>query len=154
MCAVFVARFNKSQLQPLIQKEDGGKQQCSASPCSLTEDRRGGGMEFCFASAAPARDVCRVESRETDNPPAPSDEPAGADVLWHCGISPSIPSGQREEERRGEGRRLGLFSPLAFHRLAGPLALTYTYMIMKCHIFHSSCAQHFKGQEQSVVSVI
>lgn len=146
MCVVlkFVARLNKSQLQPLIQKEDGGKQQCSASPCSLTVDHRGWGMELCFESAAPARDACFVESREADAPP-PSmsqQELMGSGIV---GYLYQFPLG------RGERRRPGLFSKLAFHRLAGPLALTYTYMIMKCHIFHSSWARRFKGQEQSVV---
>lgn len=58
--------------------------------------------------------------------------------------------------RRGSGerRRVGLFPPLTFHRLAGPLALPFTYMIMKCHIFHSSGGLHFKGQEQCALSAM
>lgn len=140
----FGARF-KTQLQPLIQRgRTEGKQQCSASSRSLTEDYRGWGMELCFASVAPARDVCFVESGEWW--PLPLRRAGGS--RWDLAlrdISVKFPLG---EMREGRGGRV-CFHRSPFHRLAGPLALTHTYMIMKCHIFHLSWGRRFKGQEQS-----
>ena len=87
----------------------------------------------CYASAAPARDVCFVESGEADAPPATSSQGLMGSGIVGC--LHQFPLGTRGKER--EGRRPGLFPPLASRRLAGPMALTYTYMIIKCHIFHS-----------------
>lgn len=124
------------------------KRPCAILFCSLTVDYKGWGM-LCFASVNSAKDICFVESGGADAPP-PTDqqELMGSGIV---GYLHQFPLGRRGNRDR---KRVGLFPWLTFHRLAGPLALPYTYMIMKCHIFHSSWSLHFKGQEQSVLSVM
>lgn len=106
-------------------------------------------VKECCSLYAPARDICFVESGEAHSPP-----PTSQQELMGSGIVGYLHQFPLGRQGRGERRRVGLFPPLTFHRLAGPLALTYTYMIIKCHIFHLSGGRHFKGQEQSVLSVM
>lgn len=90
----------KAQLQPLMQRQRT-EETWSSNVLSLTVDCTGWAMELCFASVAPARDVCFVQSEEADAPP-----PTGLQELMGSGIVGYLhqfPLGGDE----GEGRRGG-----------------------------------------------
>lgn len=112
------------------------------------------GAVFCISGPC-QRHSPRGEQRDRQSPPTPP-LPTSQQELMCSGIVGHLhqfPLGR--EKKRGEGRGEGW---VCCHCLLsiGWQALwhTYTYMIMKCHIFRSSSTQCLKGQEQNVVSVI
>lgn len=107
-------------------------------------------MELCYASAAPARDVCFVESGEADTLPATSlQQLMGSGIV---GCLHQFPLGTRGRVR---GEEAGFVSATCFLQAGRSYGTNiYIYDNQMPHFSLEVEVDVFKGQEQNVVSVV